>query len=131
MKHDLYWRFGVCWNDANFSPFSKKTITDITYTSYDYFYKLKGKERLFDFFTKESIANKEKNDYDKIDMHRGYCQKTNSILKSIKECCIMVRRGDMKSVRIVVFTKRFGKITSIAGLNPEEIKSIRDIKIRR
>lgn len=129
MKHDIYTKFGMCWNAADFSPLSKKMRKDCTYDSFDYFYKLKGRERLTEFFNEKAQANTEKSGDDKIDMHRGYYQKTNTLLKTIKECCIMVRRQDLSAVSIIVFGKRFGKISSISGLDPAEVRTIRDIKI--
>ena len=64
-----------------------------------------------------------------LDAYRGFYQKTNFMLKTIKECCIMVRRCDLKSIRIIVIGKRFGKISSVTGIDPSEVKSIRDTKI--
>ena len=129
MKHDIYTKFGTCWNAADFAPFEKKLGKDCTYVSYDYFYKLKGRTRLTEFLTEQAKENSGKNGEGKIDIHRGYYQKTNSLLKTIKECCIMVRRQDLKTVNIIVLNKRLGRVSSIVGLNPEEVKSIRDIKI--
>lgn len=131
MKRDVYTKFGTCWNAADFSSFSKKLLKECTYDSFDYFYKLKGSARITKFFNEQAKSNLIKNDDEKIDIHRGYFQKTNSVLKTIKECCIMVKCKDLKTVRVYVFGKRFGKITSITGLDPDKIKSIRDIKISR
>lgn len=130
MKHDICWRFGLCWNEADFSSFSNKLINECTYTSFDFFYKLKGRDKLVEHITKEATANLASSDYDKINIHKGYYQKTSTLLKTIKECCIMVRNGDMKTMRILSINKRFGRVTSIVGYSPDEIKSIRDIKIR-
>ncbi len=129
MKHDIYNRFGLCWNRADFSSFSKKLLKECTYTSFDYFYKLKGKDRVIKFLNDLSADNLNKNVNDRIAIHRGYYQNPNSMLKTIKECCIMVRSSDLKTVSVITFTKRIGKITSVSGLNPDEIKSIRDIRI--
>ena len=129
MKHDVYTKFGICWNSADFSKFSKKLAKDCTYDSFDYFYKLKGRERLAEFFGDAAKANTEKGDEEIIDVHRGFFQRTNTLLKTIKECCIMVRRHDLKTTNILVFNKKLGKISSITGFNPDEVKSIRDIKI--
>lgn len=129
MKHDIYTKFGTCWNAADFAPLAEKLKKDCTYVSYDYFYKLKGRGRLTEFFNGQAKENLKKDDEEKIDMHRGYYQKTNSLLKTIKECCIMVRRQDLTAVNIIVFSKRFGKVSSVVGMDPKEVKSIRDIKI--
>jgi hypothetical protein len=129
MKHDIYTKFGTCWNAADFAPFESKLKKDCTYVSYDYFYKLKGRARLTEFFNGQAKENLNKSGGEKIDIHRGYYQKTNSVLKTIKECCIMVRRQDLATVNILAINKRLGKVSSIVGMDPEEVKSIRDIKI--
>lgn len=129
MKNDIYTKFGECWNKGDFSSFSKKFLKDCTYQSFDYFYKLKGRARLTEYFTEQSKKNISKHEDDKIDVYKGYCQKTTSVLKTIKECCIIVRRSDLKTLRILMLNTRFGKVTSIMGLNPDEIKSIRDTRI--
>jgi hypothetical protein len=129
MKHDLYEKFGECWNMADFSSFSKKLLRDCTYDSFDYFYKLKGRQRLLDFFDQSAKDNQLLGDEDRIYVHRGYCQKTGTMLKTIRECCIMVRQSDLKTTKILVFNKKLGKISTIVGMDPEQVKSIRDVKI--
>lgn len=129
MKRDIYTKFGECWNEADFSPFSKKLLKDCTYTSFDFFYKLKGRGRLIEYLNEQAKKNKNMGDSDRLDIHRGYYQKTNTMLKSINECCIMVKGSELKTVSIITFSKKFGKISAITGINPEEVKSIRDIKI--
>jgi hypothetical protein len=129
MKNDIHAKFGMCWNEVDFSSFSNKFLKDCTYDSFDYFYKLKGRQRLTEYFTNQANQNAAKPDDEIIDIYKGYCQKTTSVLKTIKECCIMVRRSDLKTIRILMLNTRFGKVTSVQGLNPEKIKSIRNTKI--
>jgi hypothetical protein len=128
MKHDIYEKFGKCWNIADFSSFSKKLLRDCTYDSFDYFYKLKGRQRLMEYFNETAAQNKTLDENERIYVHKGYCQKTDSMLKTIKECCIMVRQSDLKTTKILVFNKRFGKVSTIVGMDPGQVKSIRDIK---
>ena len=129
MKRDTYQKFAECWNLADFSSFSNKLLKDCTYSSFDYFYKLKGKERVIELLESEAAKNHSNKSSEKINIHKGYYQKSNSMLKSIKECCIMVRQSDLKTTRILIFNKRFCKVASISGLDPSIDKSIRDKKL--
>ncbi len=129
MKHDIYTKFGNCWASGDFSPFSKKLLKECTYTSFDYFYKIKGRERLEEFFNSQAELNLKNNEVEKTYIYKGFYQKTDTVLKSIKECCLVVRQSDLKTMKILTFAKRFGKISSIQGLDPEKVKSIRERKI--
>ncbi len=129
MKNDLYTKFGYCWNNGDFSSFSKKLLKECTYNSFDYFYKLKGRDKLTEFLKEQAASSHSAKSSETAYAYTGYYQKTDTALKTIKECCLIVRQSDLKTLKILTFAKRFGKIASIQGLDPDKVKSIRERKI--
>lgn len=129
MKKDYYKLFGECFNNCDFSPFSRIIRNDCIYQSFDFLYILKGKERVVEElmqYTKQNVSADEK---DKADIYKGFYLKSIFLLKTIKECCIVTRRYDNTNIRMLIFNKRWGKISTITGIEPNKVNLIRAQKI--
>ncbi|MCK5129750.1 MAG: hypothetical protein KAQ68_07850 [Clostridiales bacterium] len=129
MKYELYKQFGLCYNHGDFSSLIAKLHTDCIYQSFDFLYVLNGNKKVIEELEKQSRYKQTVNDNEKLDIYTGYYPKQIFLLKTIKECCIIVKRGDKKSIRIITFTKKWGKVTHIIGLDPSTTKHVKCVRV--
>jgi hypothetical protein len=112
----------MCYNNGDFSPLSKMMHKDCTYQSYDFLYILKGKDNVLKSLEQKSKENLDADDDTRLEVYKGFYLKKRIAVNSIKNCCILAKKCDRQDVRIIYIRKKWGKISHIIGIDPNEVK---------
>ena len=129
MKSKFYKQFGLCYNNGDFKLLSSMMHKDCMYKSFDFLYVLKGKDKVLQEIENQSKKNLECDDENCADAYMGYYSKSFLWLKTITECLVIASRDDKKSMKILSFNIKRGKISCIMGHNPDKLEHIRGKKI--
>ncbi len=124
-----YKAFGECYNSGDFTPIARSIRQDVLYESFDFLYKIKGKDKVLDTLNTRAKDNQER--AYPLEAYRGFFFRQILSFKRLLPCVILYSSKEKTTSRIVYLKLRRGKIISITGLDPKEYHHTRGDKLTR
>jgi|GEM_PF-3068297 len=116
-RSKLYRLMGTCYNTSDFTPFGKHLSPSVIYESHDFLYKLKGRDRVMEYFAERTLANGERPEDKKHIAYGGFYKEPFLAGTRLAEC-IVICRPDHSPIRLVTLKIKRGKVCEITGLDP-------------